>query len=215
MKAKSLWRYAPPVGPVLSILLVGLVLLSALLYYRAVKIQRFLEPALALSQPRNEFSKNIKQTFRKEFGSDEVQGIGVKSSSIFLDKAVLFNQNGSLKDSAKNDLHKLANVLLSLVKNDATRGDISLVLIIAHYPSMGPPDMAAAHRLNAQLVTGYIQDVMAASEPELRIYYPVYFASAVQPSPSPEKIIDIVEFRFVPSEFLHIKVLDALEKYAQ
>lgn len=215
MNAKSIWRYAPPAGPVLSLLLIGLVLLSALLYYRAVKIQRFLEPALALSQPRNQFTKNIKQIFRKEFGTDEVKGIRVKSSSILLDKSVLFNQNGTLKDSAKNDLHKLANVLLSLMKNDATRDDISLVLIIAHYPAMGPLDVAAAHRLNSQLVTGYIQDVMAASEPELRVYYPAYFVSAVQPSPAPEKIVDIVEFRIVPSEFLHIKVLDALEKYSQ
>src|SRR5512143_2212095 len=61
MKGGSLWKYAPPPGPVISLLLIGLVLLSSLLYYRSVKIQRFLEPALALSQPRNEFAKHIRQ----------------------------------------------------------------------------------------------------------------------------------------------------------
>ena len=72
MNRRSLWKYVPPAGPVLSLLLIGLVVLSALLYYRAVKIQRFLEPALALSQPRNEFTKNISQNFQREIGRAHV-----------------------------------------------------------------------------------------------------------------------------------------------
>jgi hypothetical protein len=215
MNPKSLWRYAPPAGPVLSLLLIGLVMLSALLYYRAVKIQRFLEPALALSQPRNEFAKSLKQTFRKEFREDEVPGIRVTSSSIVLEKSRLFNPNGTIKDSAKTDLHKVALVLLSLMRNDATRGDISLVLIISHYPIIEQHGAATVYRMNAQLLTGYIQDVMATAEPELRAYYPAYFVSAAQPLTSPERAMDIVEFRIIPSEYLHIKVLDALEKYSQ
>ncbi|HUI46783.1 MAG TPA: hypothetical protein VL122_12465 [Nitrospirota bacterium] len=214
MNTRSLWRYVPPAGPVLSLLLIGLVMLSALLYYRAVKIQRFLEPALALSQPRNEFTKRINQIFRKEFGTDAVKGIMVKSSSIFLDKSLLFKQDGTVKDAAKNDLNKLAHVFLSLMKDNTARGDISIVLIISHYPSIGPHEAIAFYRMKAQLVTGYIQDFMFESEPDLRIYYPTFFVSAVQPFDFRERNIDMVEFRIVPSEFLHIKVLEALEKYS-
>ncbi len=90
MKTKSFWKYVPSVGPVLSLLLIGLVLLSALLYYRAVKIQRFLEPALAISQPRNEFSKSIKLIFQQEFGAESIKGLRVKASSILIERSFLF-----------------------------------------------------------------------------------------------------------------------------
>ena len=63
MRRWSFWNVVPP-GPLLSLLLIGLVLLSGLLYYRAVRIQRFMEPALALSQPRNDFSEAIEQNLR-------------------------------------------------------------------------------------------------------------------------------------------------------
>ncbi len=68
MSGRTLLKYIPPAGPILNLTLIGLVLLSALLYYRAIKIQRFLEPALAISQPRNEFAKNVRLRFQKEFG---------------------------------------------------------------------------------------------------------------------------------------------------
>ncbi len=214
MTDKSLWRYAPPAGPVLNLLLVGLVILSALTYYRAIKIQRFLEPALALSQPRNEFAKNINQTFQKEFGTDSMQGIKVRSSSILLDRSLLFDGNGMVKASAKADLDKLAHIFLSLMKDPNTRSNISLILIIAHYPSTDLHEATAVERMKAQLVTDFIQDAMAQGEPELKAWYPAFFVSAAQPANPQGGNINIVEFRIVPSEFLHIKVLEKLEKYS-
>ena len=101
MNGRSLGKFILPAGPLLSLLLIGLVLLSALLYYRAIKIQRFLEPALALSQPRNEFAKNIKVIFQGEFGTSPVRGFKIKGSSIFMDKALLFSQKGVLTATAR------------------------------------------------------------------------------------------------------------------
>src|ERR1700690_1681055 len=108
MNDKSLWRYAPSAGPVLSLLLIGLVLLSALLYYRAIRIQRFLEPALAISQPRNEFSKTIKLMFQREVGAEAINGNKVRGRSILIEKSFLFSGDGALKVSAQTDLKKLA-----------------------------------------------------------------------------------------------------------
>jgi hypothetical protein len=51
-------------------------------------------------------------------------------------------------------------------------------------------------------------------EPELGIRYSPYFVSAAQPTNPQEKKSEEVEFRIVPSEFLHIEVLEKLEKYA-
>ncbi len=213
MKGKSLWRFVPPAGPVLGLLLIGLVLLSGMLYYRAVKIQRFLEPALALSQPRNEFSKNISRMFQMEFGKEAIKGITIRSGSILMDKSFLFSDNGALSDSAQADLQKLARIFLELMKNDHIRSEISLVLIIGRVHSYGAKGTDAAEWTRAGRTVGFIQNALFRLEPELGVRYSSSFAGVVQPISPHEGNRDVVEFRIVPSEYLHIEVLEKLEKY--
>ena len=214
MNGKSPWKYVPPAGPVLSLLLTGLVLLSALIYYRAVKIQRFLEPALALSQPRNEFSKNITRIFQKEFGPKSVKGLTLKSSSILMEKSLLISREGTLNASAQADLRKLARVFLALMKDDHARSEISLVLIIGRFPSHGASGTNVAEWAKAGRMVGFIQDAMFRLEPGLGMRYSTSFASVVQPANPRDENMDIVEFRIIPSEFLHMEVLEKLEKYS-
>jgi len=214
MNDKSLWRYAPPAGPILSLLLIGLVLLSALLYYRAVKIQRFLEPALALSQPRNEFSKSVKLIFQKEFGAEAIKGLKIRTSSILIEKSFLFSGDGALKASAQTDLRKLARIFLLLMDSEQTRSDISLVLIISRFPSSGAWMTYAAERMLAQRMAGFIQDALFFAEPQLGMRYGTYFIAAAQPTNPLEGNRELIELRIIPSELLHIKVLEKLEKYA-
>ncbi len=214
MNVRSLWKFVPPAGPILSLFLVGLVLLSALLYYKAVKIQRFLEPALALSQPRNEFAKNIKSIFQKEFGSKSVEGLKIKAGSILIDRSLLFSQRGVLTAAAQDDLHKLAHLFTELMNDEHTRSEISLILIIGRYPSFGATGGDAGARLDVQRMVGFIQDVLFHAQPELGIRYSPYFASVAQPTTPHEGNLSTVEFRIIPSEYLHIEVLDRLEKYA-
>jgi hypothetical protein len=214
MNDRSLWRYAPPAGPVLSLLLIGLVLLSALLYYRAVKIQRFLEPALALSQPRNEFSKSIKLIFQQEFGVESIKGLKIRGSSILIEKSFLFSGDGALKASAQTDLKKLARIFLLLMENEQTRSDISLVMIVSRFPSSGTWMMYAADRMQAQRVSGFIQDALFFAEPQLGMRHGAFFVAAAQPTNPLEGNRDLIELRIIPSELLHIRVLEKLEKYA-
>jgi hypothetical protein len=214
MNRKSLWKFVPPSGPVLSLLLIGLVLLSALLYYRAVKIQRFLEPALALSQPRNEFSKSVKQIFEREFGAKTVEGIKIKGSSILIERSLLFSGDGALQESARVSLQQLARVFLSLMRDDRRRSEISIVLILARFPSYGAKGVNVSERMKAQRSVSLIQDALFQAEPELNIRYPVYFAGTAQPTTPHEQNRDSLEFRIIPSEFLHVEVLDRLEKYS-
>src|SRR5512144_2979782 len=154
MKVKTPWKYAPPPGPVLSLLLIGLVLLSSLLYYRSVKIQRFLEPALALSQPRNEFTKHIRQIIQKEFGAATIKGLNVKTSSIVMDTSLLFSPKGILKPSAEADLHKLARVFLALMKDEHLRSEISLILVVGHVPSSQVREATAIERMHVTSMVG-------------------------------------------------------------
>ena len=214
MSLKRLSRYLPPAGPVLSVLLIGFVLLSALLYYRAVKIQRFLEPALALSQPRNEFAKNINQLFMSEFGTKPLPGVKIKSSAVLMDRARLFTKAGTLAPTAGEDLDKLAGVFLALMKDSARRADISLVLIMIRFPAYGPRSLVMTERLHAQQMLGQLQDGLFQAEPELAVRYSPFFVCAAQPTTPHETNSEIVEFRIIPSEYLHIKVLEKLEKYS-
>ncbi len=215
MNERSVWHYLPPPGPLLSLLLIGMVLLSGLLYYRAVKIQRFLEPALALSQPRNEFTNSIGKTFEKEFGPKTPSGLRLKSSSILVEKSLLYSGGLILNLSARDEMQKLARIFLTLMKDEKTRSEISLVLIIARFPSYG--GARGGHnmeRIEAQRMMGLIQDALFQEQPELGVRYPHYFAAVAQATSPHEPNRNSVEFRIVPSEFLHIEVLERLQKYS-
>ena len=61
---------------------------------------------------------------------------------------------------------------------------------------------------------GFIQDELFQAEPELGTRYSTYFAGAAQPANPRDLNRDSVEFRIVPSEYLHIEVLEKLQKYA-
>jgi hypothetical protein len=214
MKNSPFWKYVPSVGPVLSLLLIGLVLLSALLYYRAVKIQRFLEPALAISQPRNEFSKSIKTIFQKEFGEEPRQGLRVKASSILIERSLLFSGDDVLNASAHADLKKLARIFKQLMDDEQSRSDISLVLIIGRFPAGGTWMTYATERIHTLRLVGFVQDALFFAEPQLGLRYGTYFVSAAQPTSPNDANRDLIEIRIIPSELLHIKVLEKLQKYA-
>ncbi len=213
MKTGSAWKYVPSVGPVLSFLLIGLVLLSALLYYRAVKIQRFLEPALALSQPRYEFSKSLKLLFQEEFGTEAIKGLTIRASSILIKRSFLFAEDGTLKTSAQAKLKKLAKIFLMLMDDDQMRPDIRLVLIIGRFPSGGIWITHAQERAKVQRLVGFIQDVLFFAEPRLGARYGTYFAAAAQPANLKDRNRELIEIRIIPSDLIHIKVLKKLEKY--
>jgi hypothetical protein len=214
MNRAVLWKYVPPAGPVLSLLLIGLVVLSALLYYRAVNIQRFLEPALALSQPRNEFTKNISQNFQREFGALQVGGLQARTSSIIINRSLLFSVDGALKPSSKTVIKKLSSLFLSLLADARTRNNISIVLVSFHYPADGPKHATILWRRQAQEMAGLLQDSLLEAEPELGKKFKAFFAATVQPEHLRDGERGIIELRIIPSELLHIEVLQKLMKYA-
>jgi hypothetical protein len=207
-------RYLPASGPVISLLLIGLVLLSALLYYRAVKIQRFLEPALAFSQPRNEFAKRINELFRQEFGDRSVNGLKVRRSSVQMQRSLIFEPGGKLKPEGKSILRKLAKVFLALMKDELTRSEIDSVLIVSRFAHRESPGANVTKRMQEQLLVGFIQDALFLEVPELGRGYATYFISATGPLEANKEASEVVDFIIVPSEFLHIEVLEKLEKYA-
>jgi len=214
MNSRTVWKYIPPAGPVLILTLISIVLLSGLLYYRAIKIQRFMEPALAITQPRNEFTKAINLIVQKEFSDAPTDSVGVRMGSIMLNKSRLFTSAGTLKPSAHGVLEKLAHIFLLLMSDEHVGPNISIILVSAPYRTDGSKELNPAEREKVQRMAGMIQDALFRAEPELGKRYGGYFAAASRPVPLRGRGSELIEIRIIPSELLHIEMLQKLVKYA-
>lgn len=212
MKSRRRIRGKLPAGPVFALLLVGLLLLSGLFYYRAVNVQRYLEPALALSLPRSILAQRINAALEREFDGSAVNGIRLRSSAIIVEKDLLFASAGGLRREAPVLLRKLARVYLAAL-DDQTRPDVSMILVITRYPAQD--DKTGALRSEQQRQAGRILDALFGSEPALAEKLGRYFASAAMPASRLMQDPDTIEFQIIPSELMHAGVLQSLVKYVE
>jgi len=208
-------KFILPLGPLLSLMLIGILVLSALLYYRSVKIQRFLEPALAISQPRMQFIQNINSLLTKEFGTEQVKGIRFRTGAILVEQSLLLSNIHPAKGSEPLILKKLASVFLTALNNPEIKDNISLVLVSTRLPLS--PDREANKEMRAKMQerAALILSSLFALEPQLEKSYGAYFAATALSVSERAKEADWIEFRIVPTERLHIDVLMRLGKYAQ
>lgn len=201
-------------GPILSLTLIGLLILSAVLYYRAQRAQRFLEPALAISQPRIKFAQNINNLLIGEFTEREIRGITFKAGSLLVDRSLLFASAHHVKGSEPLVIEKLSRIFFTLLSNPDMREDISLILVVTRSPLARNSQSNITKRLEAQKNAEIILNSLYGVAPSLERNYSKYFAATVVPTDSPEKDTLWIEFRFVPTERFHIEVLKSLGKYA-
>lgn len=195
-----------PVGPIILISLIGILLLSSLLYYRSIKVQRFLEPALALSEPRLKFIQNINNIVLKEFSSEEMNKLKVKSSSLIVDRSLLFSDDGKIKSKT---VRKFATVFLKALSDQEIRKYISLILIGIKLPA------DSKKHPEAYITSKEMMDLLFKYEPVLKKEYGNYFSPSMMWLDKKKDNIISVEFKIVPSEQLHIDVLQKLIKYAE
>jgi len=190
-------------------------LLSALLYHRAVKIQRFLEPALALSQPRSRLAEDINTLITKEFGTEEPRPVKFVMGSIYVNEALLFDRTGRFLESSPTTvttIKKLSTVFLQLMEDERIHPYIDLVVVCGRFPLFPDRDVNRKLRL-MQIRSDLVLNAMFRAEPRLEQLYSPYFAAATIPVDSSIKRVDVLEFRIIPSEQLHIDVLQRLRKY--
>lgn len=213
MKKYSIRKFVFPPGPILSLTLIGLLLLSAVLYYRAINMQRFLEPALAISQPRIDFAKNIRSLIAKEFGEKKIEGIKFTTGSIFVEESLLFGRGQKIEES--EILKKLSRVFLSALKDPNIRAHINLILVSTTLPLSSDTELNKKMRLKIQHTAELILNAMYKAEPGLEMDYGTYFAATAMPMNLSEEEIRWVEFRIIPSELVHIELLQRLHKYVR
>jgi hypothetical protein len=193
--------------------MVGVLLLSALLYYRSVKIQRFLEPALALSVPRSEFSRLITDALVHEFGQ-EPPGVRFRTSSITIDERLVFDHRDRISANGRAVLGKVARSFDSVLRDERTRADIASVLVILRYPERDA-SRASVVREAAQRKAWRVLEAMYDEEPELHTVFGYNFVAAVVPGSGLQGQHEPLEVRIIPSERMHIEFLQKLEKYAR
>ncbi|MEW6599878.1 MAG: hypothetical protein AB1499_02820 [Nitrospirota bacterium] len=210
---KNITKFTLPIGPILSMTLIGLLLLSALLYYRAVKIQRFLEPALAVSEPSIKFNQDINNLLMKEFGTAG-SGITFRKGSILIDQSFLFSTAHLMDGSDPLILKKLGRFFLSVLSDREIRDRISLILVSTNLPLGKDALMNKELRSAAGERTAKILNSLYAAQPELEQKFGKYFAVTAIPSGPAGKENSPIEFRLIPTERLHIDVLERLEKYS-
>ncbi|MGW8272393.1 MAG: hypothetical protein ACWGN7_03275 [Thermodesulfovibrionales bacterium] len=208
-------RYALPPGPILILTLLGVLMLSALLYYRSVKIQRFLEPALALSEPRVDFSATVQDYLRKEFSDDELKSIRFEWGSILVDESLIFNERQKISLKALFTLRKIGEVFRHVLHDSRTKAYIDLIVVADDFPLLPDNDSTERARMEAHYKADLVLDTLLMVNPSLKQDFMHYFASAALPAQSAVSSRPGIEFRFISSEQIHIQALQSLRKYAE
>jgi hypothetical protein len=206
-------KFIMPPGPILSMTLIGLLLLSALLYYRAIKIQRFLEPALAVSEPRIKFNQEINNLLMKEFGTAG-KWIKFRRGSVLIDQSFLFATAHQLDGSQPLILKKLGRFFLSVLGDKYLRERISLILVSTNLPFTADTKLNKQLRFQVGQRTAMVLNSVYAVEPELERKFGKYFAVTAIPVNASGGETNSIEFRLIPTERLHVEVLERLEKYS-
>ena len=211
MKFDRFKKFILPSGPILVLILIGLMFLSALLYYKAVRAQRYLEPSLSIAQPRIDFIQDISRLLVKEFGTEKINGIILASNSIFVDGSLIFSDPVHRKAIDGMFLKKLSQVFLSMLQDQDMRSQFDLVLVSTRLKVSPSMDVTAKKRTERQQIAESILNSLYKVEPGLLKYYGTFTATTIPILPNQKD--NWVEFRIVPSEHLHIELMKSLNKY--
>jgi len=203
-----------PPGPVLSVALIGLMLLSGYLYYKAVRFQRFLEPTLALTQPVSQFDQRVIGMIKGEFGPEDADNIRYSMGSMRVRESVLVA--GAHQPGGSAMFGKLARVFKKMLDDPELKSSIKVILVSKTAKLGADPVLSQYNRTvrhEAQDQAEGILNTLYSIEPELETKYGSYFEATAIPAYRPDAEAGWVAFRIVPSERLHIEVLQKLEKY--
>ena len=211
MNYKRIQKFIPHPVPIVILTLIGLLLLSALLYYKAVRSQRYLEPSLALAQPKIEFIHKINLFFQEEFGTDNVKGVLLSGNSIFVNNTLIYSDPADSKIIDTVFLAKVSSVFLSILEDTEMRSHLDLILISSRIHFSPSVKENRRRRIKGQLIAESVVDAMYKIEPALMKYYGIFAPTAVPDKP--HKTYNWIEFRIVPSDRVHIEMMRSLDKY--
>jgi hypothetical protein len=204
-------KLLPPVGPLAVIAVVGLLVLGALLYTKAVRAQRFLEPVLAVTEPVTTFSRNLQSLFLSEFGGRPPQGVRLIGDSIFVESSLL--SSGIHHADELPVLGRIGRIFQSILGDADLRPSVEVILVSATVPLHADTETMRKRRSQMADWAGLSLNSLYREAPELERSFSTFFASAVTTAEIEEDRANWIEFRIIPSHLLHIEVLQRLEKH--
>ncbi len=160
------------------------------------------------------FTQNIRDLLAREFSPHQMKGIRFRAGTIIVDQSLLFERAHSEGGPVPEVLRKLSRVFHAALNNQETRENISLILINAKYPLSKDTMRSRQIRFEVQDRAVLILNSLFTIDPMVERDYAHYFAATSVPARIPEDGEPVVEFRIIPTERLHIEVLQRLERYA-
>jgi hypothetical protein len=189
-------------------------LLGGFLYYKAVRFQRFLEPTLALTIPGTQFDLNVREHIKDEFGPEYVHDIRYALGTLQVRKSILMAE--ARPGPGPIMYEKLGKVFMDVLEDPELRGNVKVVLVSTMAKVSDDPVLSRNNkdsRREAQDKAAGVLNALYEAEPELETTYGLFFETTAMPVYSSRIDTDWVNFRIIPSERLHIEVLQKLEKY--
>ncbi len=203
----------PSPGPVVSAGLIGLMVLGGFLYYKAVRFQRFIEPALAMTQPGSEFDQKVRSLLTEEFGPENANVVRYVLGTIFVHESAFLGND----DHAGRPVvyEKLGRVFRRILEDPKLRPNVKVILVSTFARVSGDPARSSRNRRvrhNMQDVSEEVLNAIYTAEPILETRYGSFFEATAMPVKASESA-DWVAFRIISSEMLHIEVFRRLNKY--
>ena len=197
-----------PTEPFITLILIGLLLTGVTLYYKAINLQRFLEPALAVLEPSVTFTSKINKTARNKLSHATDNKIVIRGNNLSIHK--------SLFRSAEHKqipliVREMGSFIKTILNDKTLSNDIQSVIIKANVPihaALAEPGLYDNMRLQAEAVLNTIMQL----EPSLASTNAHKMGSLAMYSKNPGAA-EWLTLEVVPSEMLHIKVLERMSKY--
>ncbi len=206
MGSAKLTRYIPPLRVILTLALMSLLLLSSIIYYRAVRIKRFSELAFAIFQPQNEFSQKMIDPFIKLFEKKKISGIRFTVNSLCIDESLLMVAPNS-KDTQPTIMGDLGKIFHAILQDPELRSNIELILVSTIGPASPGMSLSIRNYRTLQAKSESVLRSLFTVEPELEQQYSSFFASTVISTTDAERDQCAVEFRFIPNHQIYIEYL--------
>ena len=199
-----------PDEPVVILILIGMILIGALLYYRAVNLQRFLEPALAVLEPRTQLSMRLKNLAKEELGPEYGQNVIVQSSGLMLHKSLFSTPQ---YHGIPVFINRLGNMIQRLFEDPWMSSNVEIVMIKTSVPMGLPQEIRNSAQEKMQQRSEALLNAILGSNSVLSAGYSDKFAATAVLSRKAEAA-DWIALDIIPSERLHIEILEKLGKYA-
>lgn len=196
--------------PVVILVLIGLMLIGALLYYRAVNLQRFLEPALAVLEPRSMLSLRMKELASEELGPEYAQSVIVRSSGLMLHKSLFSSpQHSGIPVFVK----RLSDMMRRLFEDPWMSSNVEMIMVRASVPLDMPIEVRNELTERMRKYSETLLKAILGLNPGLAEGYSDKFAATVVLNRKSEEA-DWIALDIIPSERLHVEMLERLGKYA-